>query len=153
MVRFCVFLLLNFAALAIGGFVLGNPAANVWYQHLNKAPWTPPGWVFGFAWFSIMVLYAAFMYYSTKAASPSTRKFFYILFALQWVLNVGWNPVFFRMHWVGFGLIVLLLLTFLVCYFTWYGFKMGFYKGLLMLPYFVWLLIATSLNLFVLFEN
>jgi hypothetical protein len=47
MLRLILFLIINFGALGIGGLLLGNPATNEWYQSLNKAPWTPPGWVFG----------------------------------------------------------------------------------------------------------
>jgi benzodiazapine receptor len=151
--RFIVFLLLNFAALGIGGFLLGNPATNVWYQHLNKAPWTPPGWVFGVAWFSIMFFYAVFMYNSTKGVSFSGNKLIYSMFLLQWLLNVAWNPLFFRLHWVGMSLIVIILLTAVVGYFAWYGFRNFSFKGFLMLPYLFWLLIAISLNFFVLANN
>lgn len=44
-----LFLLLNFAGLAIGGLFTGNAVSSEWYQNLAKAPWTPPGWVFGAA--------------------------------------------------------------------------------------------------------
>ena len=42
------FLFLNFGALALGGLFAGSGAGSNWYAELNKAPWTPPGWVFGF---------------------------------------------------------------------------------------------------------
>ncbi|NBN98947.1 MAG: hypothetical protein EBV19_06865 [Flavobacteriia bacterium] len=42
-----LFLFLNFGALAIGGSFTADGVASDWNQNLNKAPWTPPGWVFG----------------------------------------------------------------------------------------------------------
>ena len=51
------FLILNFGALGIGSFLMNNGPTSTWYLTLNKAPWTPPGWVFGFAWFTIMILF------------------------------------------------------------------------------------------------
>jgi benzodiazapine receptor len=153
MIRFIAFLTLNFAALGLGSLMIGNPATNDWYNHLNKAPWTPPGWVFGVAWFSIMLFYAAFMNSITEGITFSFTNPIYHLFLLQWLLNVFWNPVFFRLHWVGLGLLVIVFLTLVVGYFTWYGFKTYGFKGLLMLPYLVWLLIATSLNAFILVKN
>jgi tryptophan-rich sensory protein len=72
---------------------------------------------------------------------------------VQWLLNVIWNPVFFRYHQVLGGLIIIIALTILVGWFTYWGFKNIGLVGLWMLPYFVWLLIATSLNAFIYFKN
>ena len=59
--RLILFLTLNFGALALGGIFAGQGAVSDWYEALNKAPWTPPGWVFGFAWTTIMICYSLFM--------------------------------------------------------------------------------------------
>jgi len=151
--RIVIFAILNFGALGIGGLLLGNPLTNTWYQQVHKAPWTPPGWVFGAAWFSIMVCYTAFMYYSTRTVPFSIHRPVYLFFIIQWVLNIMWNPIFFRWHMVGFGLIVIISLGVVVAYFTWYGFRNLTYAGLLMLPYLVWLAIAASLNAYVYLYN
>ena len=47
--RIIIFLVLNFGALGIGGLFTGKGVPSEWYNELNKAPWSPPGWVFGFA--------------------------------------------------------------------------------------------------------
>ena len=47
MKQLVIFALLNFGALAIGGLFTGGGVSSEWYASLNKAPWTPPGWVFG----------------------------------------------------------------------------------------------------------
>ena len=44
--RLLFFLLLNFGGLALGSFLMGEGPTGMWYSNLNKAPWTPPGWVF-----------------------------------------------------------------------------------------------------------
>jgi len=153
MLRLLLFFLLNFGALAIGGYLMGNPIDNVWYQSVNKAPWTPPGWVFGAAWTSIMVCFSFFMWKFPEKAVSVNLNLFYALFALQWVLNVAWSPVFFRYHHVFPGLFIISALTLLVGYFLYIGFAKGGWTGILMLPYFVWLLIATSLNAYILLKN
>ena len=64
------FLFLNFGALALGGLFAGSGAGSNWYAELNKAPWTPPGWVFGFAWTTIMLCFSVYMatlYTKTKS--------------------------------------------------------------------------------------
>ena len=55
--RTILFLVINFAALAIGVIFTGKGVPSEWYASLSKAPWTPPGWVFGAAWTSITVSY------------------------------------------------------------------------------------------------
>lgn len=153
MLRLILFLIINFGALGIGGLLLGNPATNEWYQSLNKAPWTPPGWVFGAAWSTIMLCFSIFMWKASGVVSIQTYPMLYVMFVLQFVLNVVWNPVFFRWHMMGSGLVIIIALTLLVGWFVWWGLKnMGLW-GALILPYFIWLLIATSLNGYAYFNN
>ncbi len=149
--RFLLFLLLNFGALALGGLFTGQGVSSDWYANLNKAPWTPPGWVFGAAWTLIMV---CFTFYMTSLWKMVDNKGFIIgLFVIQWILNVIWNPVFFYYQNAVVGLIVITALTILVGYFL-FKFKGGMtWKSLLIAPYFIWLLIATSLNAYILFKN
>ena len=61
--RFLVFLIVNFVALGLGGMFTGSGVVSDWYQQLNQAPWTPPGWVFGAAWTSIMIFHFIWLCY------------------------------------------------------------------------------------------
>lgn len=148
--KLVIFLLLNIAALLIGGFLQGEGARSEWYRGLEIAPWTPPGWVFGAAWFTIMICFSFYMAYATELKQ---LNLLIILFIIQWVLNVSWNAVFFRFHLPFTGLIVIILLTVLVVWFFFYGLKQMPLKSLLVLPYLIWLLLATSLNAFIWLRN
>jgi tryptophan-rich sensory protein len=145
------FLFLNFGALALGGLFAGSGAGSNWYAELNKAPWTPPGWVFGFAWTTIMLCFSVYM--ATLYAKTKSVKTVIILYAIQWMLNVAWNPIFFHLHNPIIGLIVIVALTSLVTYFLfrYRSSQKGF--SLLLLPYVIWLFIATSLNAYVVIMN
>ena len=145
------FLILNFGALALGGFLMGGEVQGEWYKNLNKAPWTPPGWVFGAAWTIIMVCFSFFMVSAWGVIE--NKQFFVGLFAFQWILNVAWNPVFFKFHQAGTGLILITALTILVGYFLIAFIPQLKSKSLLVLPYFLWLLVATSLNTYILAKN
>ena len=145
-----VFLLANFAALAIGSWLAGNPVTNEWYNSVDKAPWTPPGWIFGAAWFSIMLLFSIFLWNMQAKIDAAKNPMFYAVFALQFVLNVVWNPIFFAWHLPLPGLIVIVLLSILVGGYLVWGFRKGGLNGLYMLPYFIWMCIATSLNAYIL---
>ncbi len=148
--RTIIFLLINFAGLFIGGLFTGEGVPSDWYQNLNKAPWTPPGWVFGFAWTTIMICFSLFLSVLwIKIASIQFTTLYSILF----ILNVSWNPLFFYFRWIFIALIVIAFLTYLI------GYTANKYKGemryynLLLLPYFIWLIIATSLNVYIVIYN
>lgn len=149
--RVLLFLVLNFSALAIGGLFTGKGVPSEWYQNLNQAPWTPQGWVFGFMWTLIMICFAVYMAYLFQ--SEVNRKKVIGLYGLQWLLNVAWNPVFFHFKAMLLGLIVISLLTLLISYFLFHYKKKLRLTSLYILPYFVWLFIATSLNAYIVFYN
>ena len=145
-----LFLIINFGGLAIGSWLMNNGPITDWYKNLNQAPWTPPSWVFGAAWTLIMICLSIYL---GKLFSEENTKKMKVIFLIQFILNVSWNYIFFNQHLVLFGLIAIILLTALLfIYFFKYSKKTGNYKFLL-LPYMVWLCIATSLNLYILVHN
>ena len=145
-----LFLALNFGGLAIGSWLMNNGPLSNWYTNLNQAPWTPPGFVFGIAWTLIMVCFSIYLgKLFTKDNTGKNRT----IFLIQFVLNVSWNFIFFNQHLVLFALINILLLTSLIfVYFFKLSSAVNNYKYLL-LPYMLWLCIATSLNLYILVHN
>ncbi len=149
--RLILFLILNFGALALGGLFTNNGVNSEWYANLNKAPWTPPGWVFGFAWTTIMICFSIYM--AKAYAIIADKNSLHALFVVQWILNVVWNPLFFHYHLVSMSFFTIISLTGIV------GFMLFYYRSqmnlvsLLLLPYFLWLLIAASLNGYVVFKN
>lgn len=149
--RIVIFFVLNFGALALGGLFTGKGVSSEWYQTLNKAPWTPPGWVFGAAWTLIMVCFSFYM--ASLLGASKNITLLIGLFALQWILNVSWNPMFFYYQNVFVSLLIISSLTILIGYFMVYYFPILKLKTLLILPYFLWLLIATSLNFFIAVKN
>lgn len=149
--RLITFLIINFGALAIGGIFTGKGVPSDWYIALTKAPWTPPGWVFGFAWTSIMICFSVYLAFLWPILN--NKSLFIILFSLQWLLNVGWNPTFFYFHNVTFGLIIISGLTILIAWFLFFYWPDLKIKSILILPYLIWLIIATSLNGYILLKN
>ena len=149
--RLILFLVINFGALAVGGIFTSAGVSSSWYENIQKAPWTPPGWVFGAAWTSIMIFFS--IYLATAWPKIENKKILIGLFTLQWILNVGWNPIFFYYQNMLLGLAVILLLTFLIGFILMFYWKEVKFISLFILPYFVWLIIATSLNWYILLKN
>ena len=149
--RVIIFLVLNFGALGLGGLLMGGGPMADWYQNLDKAPWTPPSWVFGAAWTTIMVTFAFYMSVGMKKVNEV--KPFIILYIIQLVLNISWNPAFFNFHEVLVALVVIVSLALVLGYFVFGYMKQLKWQVLWAFPYFIWLLIAASLNAYILVNN
>ena len=144
------FIIINFGGLAIGSWLMNNGPLSIWYTSLNQAPWTPEGWVFGAAWTTIMICFSIYLGFLFYRSNTKKIKIFYLI---QIVLNISWNYIFFNQHLVTLALINILLLTSLLFYFFFeFKYKMEKLRYLL-LPYMIWLCIATSLNLYILIHN
>jgi benzodiazapine receptor len=154
-----LFLFLGASALvaALGGLATANNV-NGWYATADKAPWSPPNWVFGPVWtiLYIAMAVAAWLVWRRHAAGARTALTAY---AVQLVLNLLWTPVFFGLYpvlgtpalWIAFAIIVALALAVgaTVLYFG----PISRTAGLLMLPYLSWVVFASSLNLWAALHN
>jgi benzodiazapine receptor len=146
-----IFGFLNFGGLYLGALSTTPGVNSTWYVDLNQAPWTPPGFVFGLAWTLIMICFTAYMtlLWQEESVRPRVKK----LFILSWGLNVLWNPVFFGLHQTGWALVLisglLLLLITMAVKFA----RVLQLKTLWIAPYILWLVIATSLNAYIVLQN
>ena len=148
---FTLFLIINFGGLALGSWLMNQGPTSDWYLSLNQAPWTPPGWVFGVAWTLIMLCFSAYLAFAFRVVNTFKLR---LLFGISLFLNVIWNYVFFSMHYVGLGLIVLLLLTAItIIFFVAINHQSLRFIKYLLLPYIIWLFIANSLNAYILIYN
>lgn len=148
--RLIVFLIINFGALGLGILLMNDGPRADWYLNLDKAPWTPPGWVFGFAWTTIMICFSIFM---AKLTEAKNNKTILLLFTIQFILNVSWNYVFFNQHNISLGMLNLIVLLMLIAVMT-FKFKSQLkVYTLFILPYLLWLIVANSLNGYILYTN
>ncbi len=145
-IRWALFLV---PAVLLLGFVsgrLGGDASDPWFVALVKPSIFPPPGVFGVVWpilYTLMGLAAAMV----CAAWGSRYRLPAILaFALQLVVNLAWNPVFFGEHEMTFGLYVIALLDVAVLVTMVLFWQVRRAAALLLLPYFGWILFATVLN-------
>lgn len=145
-----LFGLINFGGLAVGSWLMGEGPSSSWYFELNKAPWTPPGWVFGVAWTTIMICYSLFL---ADLWSRPVPRIAWLLFLISVILNISWNFFFFNLHWTQTALIVLIVLTIVIWAFFFQFKNEVKLKSLLLIPYMFWLVVAVSLNAFAVLKN
>tara|TARA_B110000444_G_scaffold238905_1_gene252876 strand:- start:146 stop:607 length:462 start_codon:yes stop_codon:yes gene_type:complete len=148
--RVLLFILINFSILYVGSLLMGEGASSNWYKNLSKAPWTPMGWVFGFAWTFLMTCFA--IYLAKLSVLVNSSKLISIVL-IQYFLNLIWNFIFFNKQEIILGLIDIILLTIVVVFIFIKNIPIMKKYSLLILPYILWLLIATSLNLYIAIYN
>ena len=114
-----------------------------WYDNLEKPSWNPPKWVFPVTW---TVLYIAIAAAAARVAPLEGNAYAMAFFALQLALNTLWTPVFFGLHRMGAGMIVIVCLWAAVACTMFAFFALDFVAGLLFVPYLIWVTIASCLN-------
>lgn len=146
-----LFLLINFASLSLGSWLMDNGPQSLWYMDLNKAPWTPAGWVFGFAWTLIMICFSIYLAFLFKDHDSWPLRG---IFIFQVIFNVSWNYVFFNQHLIFWGLVVISIL-FLIITYLFFKFRIENMRKarFLLMPYLLWLIVAISLNAYIFLEN
>ena len=84
-----------------------------------------------------------------RGGTPEVRK----AFAVAWILNVAWNPLFFGAHQAGWALIEIVTLFVVIIGLARQGWpKIGAARWGIV-PYLIWLCVATSLNAYVVWAN
>lgn len=146
-----IFLILNFAALVFGVYLMdGGPVSN-WYIQLQKAPWTPPNPAFGICWSIIMICFTFYMAHLVK--NHVNSAFLIFIYSIQWILNSGWNYIFFNQHLPVLGVFTILSLFLIIAYLLFRFSSLLKWNSLWILPYFLWLIVAISLNVYIVLNN
>jgi len=127
------------AAAATGAMIQPGP----WYDSLQKPRWTPPNWVFPVVW---TTLYLFMSYAAMRVAGTTGAAQPLAFWALQIALNTLWTPVFFGLRRIKAGMVVILCLWSAVAATTVSFMNVDQIAGLLMLPYLLWVTIASALN-------
>ena len=117
-----------------------------WYDSLISPSIVPPAWVFAPVWFVLYVLmFISLAFYIIS--NVEDKKFGYMFFIIQFLLNLAWSPVFFGLKSILGGLIVVISLDIFV-FLTLKNFCCASkWACIFLIPYFLWILFATYLNL------
>lgn len=133
-------------AAMIAGAVVTTPNVTTWYKELTQPLWTPPPWLFGPVWTVLYIMMAVSAWLVWKRADASNARWPLMLFGIQLVLNIAWSWVFFGMKSPVLALIEILLLLFAIALTMIIFWKISRMASLLLAPYIVWVMFATSLN-------
>jgi len=140
------------AALIFVGSIIGSltkSETTTWYIILNRSPLTPPNYVFPIAWTILYTLIAICGWFIWQISSFPGLRLIKSLYVVQLILNWSWTPLFFSYHLTGTSLVCLLLMDIavsMIIYLTYARLKS---VSMLMIPYLVWILFASYLNLYI----
>lgn len=137
-----IFLLLG----SMGGFFT-KAVIPVWYAALAKPAFTPPNYVFAPVWTVLYIMLAVFYWRADAMLNAKERAKVKLLFWAQFLLNLLWTPVFFGLRSIAGGLAVILCLDGFAALLLTAAFKYKTKSSALLVPYLLWLLFATLLNL------
>ena len=116
-----------------------------WYQSLTKPPWQPPDVVFGLIWPYNFVMIAVAGWAVAGRDSRTEQVVWLASLTLSVVVALTWAYLFYVPHSLfasGFALTAATLLTLPLVVVT---FQASTPLGLALLPYQLWLAVATSL--------
>ena len=120
---------------------------DLYTQQIMQPPLSPPAIVFPIVWtvlYALMGIGAARV--SQVAESPQRNRALNI-FVVQLVVNFFWSLFFFNIQAFGFSYLWLLLLIVLVAVMVYTFWKVDPLAGILQLPYLLWVIFASYLNL------
>lgn len=136
--------------LVLLGFLSGQAAqsgpGNPWFDALVKPGIFPPPATFGIVWTVLYVLMGIALAMICAARGARGRGPAVIAFAVQFVLNLAWSPVFFGAHQITGGLIVIGILDVAVIVTIALFARVRPIAAWLLVPYLVWICFATYLN-------
>jgi len=119
---------------------------NAFYRSLKRPAWQPPDYVFGLIWpynFLILILISI----SVVSLSSSFQKNLWLAFyLLSVVAALAWARTFYiseNLYLASFYLLITAVLTIPMSYLAW---TLKPWAGLLILPYQIWLVLATSVS-------
>ena len=129
----------------LGGLSSSDTANDLWYQELNKSSLNPPGYIFGIVWptFYLLMSISAFRTFS------ETRK----LFLIQLFFNAIWSWLFFGFNMPVIALVNIWFLIVLNIILFIKMIRIDTLSGILLLPYVIWLIFASYLNLYIVINN
>lgn len=117
-----------------------------WYLALEQPWWQPPPWVFGLIWpYNFLMLIVVGIAVSLRASPPRVTALLVIL-AVTVALAIAWAYLFYVPHELTWAAVCLTGAAVLTLPIVGIAFGQALWMGLVLLPYQVWLFLATSLS-------
>ena len=132
----------------IVGLIISN---SIDYNSLQKPILAPPGFLFPIIWTILYILMGiSYAILRSKSLNTAQTK---LIYYIQLFVNAMWSIFFFTLKWRLFSFIWIIFLDILVIIMIYNFYKKDKVSGLIQIPYLIWVLFATYLNLAVYLLN
>lgn len=142
---FAIFIFLCLIVQIVGS-LWTKESVSTWYPTLVKPSWTPPDWIFGPVWSCLYIMIAISGWLIYRAEYSHKRTIALMLYGSQLALNFIWPFLFFSLRSPILGLIDIVLLCLLVILTIVAAWSVRPIASILLIPYLIWIIYATSLN-------
>ncbi len=117
------------------------------YMSFEQPPLSPPGWVFPVVWGILYALMgvSAYLVYNSDGKQKN-KSVALTVYYIQLALNFLWSIIFFRFDFYTVALVDLILLLIAVIIMTFMFYRINKAAGYMNIPYVIWLIFATYLN-------
>lgn len=125
-----------------------------WYSTLIKPPFNPPSWLFGPTWAVLYILmggsFGIIWQVAANGRYPIIIRFAkrgLVIFGIHFLLNLAWTPVFFGLQSPGVAMIIIILMLAMIIILIRHFFRLDRVAAFLLVPYLLWVIFATVLNI------
>ncbi len=135
---------LSYLTAGIGG---GLTELGPWYFSLKHPEWKPPDPYFGVIWTTIFTLCAISGGLAWRSAyRPNDKKRIILLFAANAFLNILWSAIYFKLKRPDLAVFEVVILWLSILFLVLGLWRISKKAALLLIPYWVWVSVATILN-------
>ncbi len=135
----------------LSSFLIRN-GVNYFNDNVVKPSFSPSPWLFPIAW-TILYILMGIASYITEINNKQNNNLPFIFYFIQLGLNFIWPIIFFIFKWYLVSVVIIVLLLAFSILTTIEFYKVNKQAGYLLIPYILWLLFATVLNVSVLLLN
>lgn len=129
------------------GGAFTTASTSSWFAGLNKPFFSPPNWLFGYAWLILYVLMGISVYLVwQKAARSKNAKHAVIMFFIHLFFNAIWSFVFFGFQDLALAFMVILIAGAFVAYLILTFWRIDRLASYLLIPTLLWIVFISVLN-------
>jgi len=137
--------LLVFLVSSLGGLFMSNVNSD-WYDSIRPSL-APPDYWFGIVWPVLYVLIALSLYFSWINSKKKDKSLIKWSYGSNLVLNAIWTPLFFGLQNALLGFIDIILVLITTIWMIKISWKIDKKASYMLIPYLLWIIFATILNL------
>lgn len=130
------------------GSIFTAPAIETWYANLNQPSFQPPNWIFGPVWTLLYLLMGIALYFVWLQYHENRKaRFAFWFFLAHLVANSLWSILFFGFQQIGLAFLCIVLLWIWILILEFLFARIDVRSAWLLIPYFLWVSFAGTLNL------